>query len=243
MDKVHKTWFSPNLRQEVSVARWGHYGQPVLLFPTAGGDCEECERMLMIRVLTPLIDAGRIKVYSPDSVAGRAWINRRYSAARKAWVQNQYDKYVYHELLPWIRTDCRSPDVEVITAGSSIGAYNAIVSMTRHPDAFKLAIGMSGTYDLSGWMDGVHSLDFHYSSPVHFLPLHPEGDHMDLLRRRFAIFAVGEGRWETPGNSWKAAHALGQRGVPNRVDLWGQNHDHDWPTWREMLPKYLGELT
>jgi esterase/lipase superfamily enzyme len=29
--------------------------------------------------------------------------------------------------------------------------------------------------------------------------------------------------------------------VPNRVDLWGPDHDHDWPTWREMLPKYLAE--
>ena len=56
------------------------------------------------------------------------------------------------------------------------------------------------------------------------------------------ILAVGEGRWDTPGNSWELAAALGRRGVPTRVDRWGPPHDHDWPTWREMLPKYMSEM-
>ena len=243
MHKMRTTWYSPHLQQNVTIARWGHYGQPVLLFPTAGGDCEECERMLMIRALSSLIDGGRIKVYSCDSVAGRGWINDDFSPVHKAWLQNQYDGFVYDELVPAIRADCRDPNIEIIAAGSSIGGYNAICSLTRHPDAFKLAICMSGTYDLSGWMDGVHTLDFHYSSPLHFLKYMQEGDHLNLLRRRFAILAAGEGRWENPGGAWKMASALGSRGIPNRVDLWGPNHDHDWPTWRTMLPTYLSKLT
>ena len=40
MEKVRATWYSPRLRQDVSVARFGHYGAPLLLFPTAGGDAE-----------------------------------------------------------------------------------------------------------------------------------------------------------------------------------------------------------
>ena len=39
------------------------------------------------------------------------------------------------------------------------------------------------------------------------------------------------------------AHVLGSRGVPNRVDPWGPEWHHDWPTWRRMLPQYLDELT
>ena len=35
---------------------------------------------------------------------------------------------------------------------------------------------------------------------------------------------------------------FGAKGVPNRVDPWGPEHDHDWVTWREMLPKYLDEM-
>lgn len=243
MEKLRSTWYSPRLRREVTVARFGHYGAPLLLFPTAGGDAEECERMLMIRALRPLIDAGRLKVYSPDSVAGQTWIDKNISPGHKAWVQNQYDGYVYEELVPAIRADCRSPGIELFTAGASLGAFNAVASVCRHPDAFRTAICMSGTYDFTGWMEGEHPVDFHMASPLHFLKHLGEGEQLRRLRQRFIILAAGEGRWENPGNSWRMAAGLGARGVPNRVDLWGREHDHDWPTWREMLPKYLAEMT
>ena len=55
------TWYSPRIQQSATVTRWGHMGQPVLVFPTAGGDAEEIERMHLVRVLNPLIEAGRIK--------------------------------------------------------------------------------------------------------------------------------------------------------------------------------------
>jgi len=36
---------------------------------------------------------------------------------------------------------------------------------------------------------------------------------------------------------------MGEKGIPNRVDPWGPEYDHDWPTWRRMLPHYLDQLT
>ena len=60
--KVTKTvsrWYSPGCAQDITLARWGHCGQPVLLFPTAGGDAEEAERMELIGAIWPLIEAGR----------------------------------------------------------------------------------------------------------------------------------------------------------------------------------------
>ncbi len=101
---------------------------------------------------------------------------------------------------------------------------------------------MSGTYDLSGRLGGHWSEDFYYSSPLHWLPGLAEGQQLDLLRTRFVVLATGQGRWENPDESWTVAHALGERGIPNRVDLWSDRHDHDWPTWREMLPLYLDDL-
>lgn len=241
--KLTDRWYSPRLNTEVNVARWGHYGQPVLLFPTAGGDFEESERFLMLDVLEPLLEAGRIKVYACDSVAGRIWTDGHSSGAFRARIQNAFDGFVADELVPAIRADCKVSDIEVITAGASIGAFNALASICRHPDVFKAAVCMSGTYDLSRWLEGEHTLDFHYSSPLHFLPGLGEGRQLDLLRQRFVLLATGEGRWENPGQSWRVAHVLGSKGVPNRVDPWGPQYDHDWPTWREMLPMYLDKLT
>jgi len=102
-----------------------------------------------------------------------------------------------------------------------------------------MAFGMSGTYDLSRYLDGRWNDDFYYSSPLHYLAELPDGVQLSDLRRRFIVLATGSGRWENTEESWRMANALGARAIPNRVDDWGDRYDHDWPTWRQMLPQYL----
>jgi esterase/lipase superfamily enzyme len=242
MSKQTSTWRSERLGQEVLVARWGEVGTPVLVFPTAAGDAEECERFLMIRVLAPMLEQQRIKLYSVDSVAGQAWLDEARTPAEASSMQNRFDAFVVHELVPLIRQDCRDPQAEIVVAGASIGAFNALAAICRHPDIFSHAICMSGTYDLKKFMRGKMTRDYYESSPLHFLPDLSEGEQLRRLRERFVLLAHGDGRWEDPDQSWRAADALGKRGVPNRVDAWGKEWDHDWPTWRKMLPQYLGEF-
>jgi len=233
-------WYSPHVEQNIQLVRWGHMGTPVLLFPTAGGDAEEVERFHLIGAVKPLIDAGRIKVYSVDSVAGKAWISRQHSAEFCSYLQNMFDAMIYREIVPAIRHDCQTPDIEIIATGASIGAFNSVATVCRHPDAFKMAIAMSGTYDLSNYLEGRFIQDFYFASPLHFLP-GLEGPMLDRLRKRMIIMPSGEGDFEDIGESWRMAAVLGAKGIPNRVDSWGPEWRHDWGTWRAMLPKYLGE--
>ena len=69
-----------------------------------------------------------------------------------------------------------------------------------------------------------------------------EGPRLEALRKRFVLLASGEGEAEDINESWRAAQVLGARGIPNRVDSWGTEWKHDWPTWRNMLHKYVEEL-
>ena len=239
--KTVSRWYSSRVQQEVTVVRYGTYGAPVLLFSTAGGDAEEAERFLMIEALGGLLEAGRIKLFTCDSVAGRAWTSGEMSPRHCSWLQNQFDGFIYHELVAAIHQDCGDQELDIIAAGASIGAFNAVAAACRHPDAFHRVIAMSGTYDLRRFLGGEWNDDFYYSSPLHFLPDLREAEHLDQLRRCFILLATGEGRWEDPGESWRMAEVLGAKGVPNRVDAWGSDWHHDWPTWRQMLPKYLGE--
>ena len=241
MQKDVTRWHTSRLEQHVQLVRWGHYGTPVLLFPTAGGDAEEVERFHLIGALGPLIDEGRIKVYSTDSIAGRTWISGDHSAEFCSRVQNLFDEFIYKEVTPAIRNDCKDDGIEIIATGASIGAFNAVATVCRHPDAYKMAIAMSGTFDLSKYLEGRMNQDFYFSSPLHYLP-NLEGPQLDLLRTRFILMPSGEGNYEDIGESWRMASVLGARGVPNRVDPWGQHWHHDWMTWREMLPKYLAEF-
>ena len=235
------TWFSPRVERDITVARWGHFGTPVLLYPTAGGDALECERMLMIDAIAPLIEAGRIKVYSVDSVAGRAWAEKK-PVDYCARLQNAFDECIAREVVPAIRTDCNDAGIEVVVAGASIGAFNAVATICRHPDLFRLAIAMSGSYDFERLFGMRPNEDFYFAAPLLFLPNLGESEQLDWLRDRFVLLATGTGRYEYAADSWRMAEVLGARGVPNRVDAWGAEWHHDWPTWRRMLPQYVDEF-
>ncbi len=236
-------WHSDRVKREVTLNRWGSFGQPVLIFPTAGGDAGEIERMHVIRVLEPLLTEGRVKIYSCDSVGGQVWFSKEGPPEHRMWLQHQFHQYVKHEVVPAIRMDCKKSDIPVWAAGASIGAFHAVAMVCRFPDLFHRAIGMSGTYNLLRFIESSgYTEEYFVSSPLQFVPT-LGGPHLEALRRRFILLASGEGRAENLGESWAMANVLGRQGIPNRVDSWGHDWHHDWPTWRNMLPKYLGEWT
>jgi esterase/lipase superfamily enzyme len=187
------------------------------------------------------VDSGRVKVYSCDSVAGRALATFAGTPAYRMWLLNQFHEAVANEVLPAIYADLGGHRPRIVTAGASIGAFNAVAVLSRYPDRFEAAIGMSGTYRLQRFVDEQFSDDLYLASPLDFLP-GLEGPQLETLRQRRVILASGEGAWEDIGESWALADTLGRKGVPNRVDSWGPEFEHDWATWWRMLPQYLDEV-
>ena len=237
--KVVERWYSPRTQRELTLARWGHYGTPVLVFPTAGGDAEEIERHHLLGHLWEGVDAGRFKVYSIDSTAGRALATHEGSPEHRAWLFNQYQQAIEQEVVPAIHSDSAGQQ-PIVATGSSIGAFNALACVCRYPQPVR-------------------------RGHLHERHLPPGEVHPGLERRPLLLlagpFRAGPQRRAPgpaadpvrpvrhrprplggPGESWAAANVLGEKGIPNRVDVWGPEWDHDWPTWWEMLPNYLREL-
>jgi esterase/lipase superfamily enzyme len=240
--KTVQRWFSDRMQEEITVARWGAVGRPVLIFPSAGGDAQEAERNGLVDACGQLLAEGRVKLYSVDSIAGQAMVAKTGSPEHRTWLLNQFHECIRREVVPAIHSDLGGQALDVITAGASIGAFNAVAVLCRYPDVFSAAIGMSGSYRIERFYDQAWTQDLYFSAPLQFLP-GLDGPQLDLLRQRFAVLASGEGAWEDVGESWRMAAALGARQIPNRVDNWGPQWAHDWPSWRAMLPQYLGELT
>ena len=240
--KSAERWYSGRIQGEITVARWGTWGRPVLVFPSAGGDAEEIERFGLVDACGPLLAEGRVKLYSVDSTAGRAMIAKTGPVEHRLWLLNQFHECVRWEVVPAIHSDLGGQAMDVIVGGASIGAFNAMAVLCRYPDVFGAAIGMSGTYRIERFYDEAWTEDLYFAAPLQFLP-GLDGPQLDRLRSRFALLASGEGDWEDIGESWRMAAALGDKAVPNRVDNWGPQWAHDWPTWHRMLPQYLHELT
>lgn len=219
MQKQAWTWTSTRLPHPARLARWGHFGVPVLVFPTAGGDFEEIERFQLVAALGPLIDGGRIKVYSVDGLAARA----RLSGS--ANIDDRFDAFLCEEVLQRIRTDCQDMRIEPMLAGAILGAATAASTLLRHPDSFRSAIGMSGVY--GDPINDVAALSV---------------SRLEQLKGRAITVGTGGGDYENPGESKRLADALGAKGVQCRFKYWGPARDRTWSTWRKELPGLVGEL-
>ncbi|PZS26080.1 MAG: hypothetical protein DLM59_18955, partial [Pseudonocardiales bacterium] len=168
--KAVERWHSERLHSEITLVRWGTYGRPVLVFPTAGGDAEEVERNGLVDACGPLLAEGRIKMYSVDSVAGQAMMLRTGSPEHRTWVLDQFHDCIRREVVPAIHADLGGHAVDVIASGASIGAFNAVAVLCRYPDVFSAAVGMSGTYGIERFYDPPWTEHLYFSSPLQFLP-------------------------------------------------------------------------
>jgi esterase/lipase superfamily enzyme len=225
------------LNRGMGVARWGHFGRPVILFPTGGADYLDVERFLLVRALEPLITAGRIKVYAVDSVCRQGWL-ADVPAAKKVALQVAYDRWLTVELFPFVQADCGGCEQRFVVAGASLGAYQAWTAAARHPDRIGVCVGMSGTYRMDRRLDGYWDEDWYFHDPYQFLANLGEGALLDRLRSVRFVLGLGE-RWENPDYTETAAAVLAERRIPTTVMRWRSPAGHDWPTWRTMLPAAL----
>ena len=125
MQKEQSSWFSPSLNKEMPIVKYGHYGFALLLVPTAAADYLEYERFQMIDVLAPLIDAGKLSVFSIDSINNDSLLNNEKLSEHNAIRHNQLNEYVFNEVVTFIRYNTRSETIHYII-GSSLGAFDAI---------------------------------------------------------------------------------------------------------------------
>lgn len=233
-------WHSPSLNREMEIVTYGHYGVPVLIFPTAAADFLEYERFQLIDALEEVIDSGKAKIFSINSINRDGWLNRNSHPREKALWQVYYNRYITDEVVPYIWDSCRGR-VGVITAGASLGAFHCANQLFRRPDLFDGMIAMSGSYDIRGYFSGdYYDENIYYNNPVDYLP-DLGGHYLDLLRgKRHIYVTTGQGDWENPDASRRLSAILREKGVGHEFGLWGHEWAHDWPTWRAMMRYYLG---
>jgi len=65
-------WFSPILGQGMPIVSYGHWGHPLLLFPTAAADYLENERFGLVGSIGGAIAEGRVRVFSINSINNQA---------------------------------------------------------------------------------------------------------------------------------------------------------------------------
>jgi esterase/lipase superfamily enzyme len=244
VDRVHLDLDAPGLDRPGAVIRYGHWGRPVLAFPTEQGRAWDYENNGMVDAVAGLIDAGRIKLYCVDSYDHLTWSDRSVPLEERARRHGVYESWITDHVVPAIGRDSPGTGDAVVT-GCSLGAFHALNLALKRADLFPVAICQSGSYDPSRWHGwGERGSAAYFSNPTDYVQ-NLGGNHLEWLRARvFVLLTVGQGAWEThPTESLPStrlmAGLLRAKGIGCELDEWGVDVSHDWPWWQRQLAYHL----
>ena len=225
----------------------GHWGRPVVVFPSESGRAHDFENNGMVEAVRSLLDAGRVKLYCVDSADSATWSDRSVPLERRAQLHDDYERWVLDEVVTFVHGDSGGLQ-PVMTVGCSLGAYHAANIALRHAHVFPQALCMSGSYDPSEWNAwGDRGDASYFHNPMQYVAnLH--GDHLAWLRHHVHLTLVcGQGMWEdTTGaqaSTRKLAGLLAEKDIPHELDVWGHDVAHDWPWWRRQLTHHLSRMS
>ena len=244
MDRLQVELDAPGLDRPGTVIRYGHWGRPMVVFPSEQGRAWDYENNGMIGAIADLIDAGRVKVFCVDSYDHVTWSDRSLPLEERARRHAAFASWITDRVMGFVADDTRGA-LEAIATGCSMGAFHALSFGLTRADLFPLAICQSGSYDPSRWHAwGERGDAAYFANPTDFVP-HLHGDHLEWLRSRARILlVVGEGPWETnPTESLPQARQmaglLAEKGIPHELDVWGHDSAHDWPWWQKQIAHHL----
>ncbi len=242
MERRDVPLWSPAIGAEGHVLVYGHWGRPLLAFPSQEGPAWQYEERGMIAAIGNLIEEGRVKVYAVDSYDSGSWYRQDIPLEQRAELHGRYEDWIVNQVAAFIADDAGGPAGIAVT-GVSFGAYHAANFALRRADLFPLAICQSGVYDVSVVGGGERGDAVYFNNPADYVS-HLGGDHLDWLRGRVnLVLLAGQGMWEdTTGalaSTRSFAGQLAEKGIPHELDLWGHDSPHDWPAWRAQIAHHL----
>jgi esterase/lipase superfamily enzyme len=238
MRREYHKWFSHALGREMEMLTYGHDGLPGIVFPTSQGRFFEFEDRGMVGAVADKIEGGRLQLFCVDSVDAESWYNRGVGPDWQIARQVQYENYVLREVLPFIRSQNHRPHLAAL--GCSFGGYHAVNIAFRHPHLFTGCLSMSGAFDLRGlgFLRGFHNDNTYFNLPFEYLPNLHDWGILDRMRHNTYVLATGvhDQCWN---DNERLAAVMRSKGIPVRLDVWGDNARHDWPWWQRMAQVYL----
>lgn len=231
---------SPAMGRKVHLWAYGHFGPPVLVFPSAAGFAHEWDRQGMLEVLAPLIHGGKAKFYCPESNVSEVWTNKDRPLSHRMQRHGAYERFILDTLVPFIREDCRWPNAPITAVGCSLGGTYAALFALKHPETFPQVLCMSGRYMMTE-LTKENSGELYFNNPLAFVP-GLSGDALDRVRKHTHLTLVcGRGPYEEGciEETIALGNLLQHKQIPSHTDIWGRDSRHDWDYWKKQVVMHL----
>ncbi len=175
-------------------------------------------------------------MFCPDAIDTESWYNKSAHPRIRVLRHLQYERYILHELLPFLRW--RNPSTQLAVTGCSFGGYHALNFSLKHPDITTQCVSLSGAFDIHQFLDGYYDDDCYFNCPPDFLANMTDDWFLSRYRKMKIVLASGE--WDMClDQNVKMSHVLNGKSVPHWLDVWGDHTGHDWPFWLKMVGKYF----
>jgi esterase/lipase superfamily enzyme len=235
MQETYKKWYTPHLSREFEMLVFGQSGYPVIIFPTSMGRYYQNKDFKLIESAAHLIDAGKIRVYTPDGIDNESWYNKSIHPADRVKTHMAYEKVIFDEVLSMAMNETGKS--KVCVGGCSFGGYHAVNLAFRHPEVTGYVITMSGAFDIKQFLHGYYDENCYFNNPPDYLVNVQESEYLQAMRRMGIILSTGERDFCLEWNR-QFSQILHGKGIPNWLDV-RPGGEHDWPVWRQLFPLYL----
>jgi esterase/lipase superfamily enzyme len=236
MNREYHKGYSRELHRDMELLIFGSGGQPVLIFPTSMGRFFDYENRGMVGVIAPKIDSGQLQLFCLDSVDSESWYNKAVQPRERVRRHIAYERYLIHELLPWIRSRNQSAGLGV--AGCSFGGYHSVNFALRHPDLVSHCVSMGGAFDIHQFLDGYYDDNCYFHCPPDYIANMNDDWYLSRYRQMRIVLATGEDDICRADNE-RMSQLMASKHIPHWLDVWGDHTGHDWPWWRQMEAKFF----
>jgi esterase/lipase superfamily enzyme len=235
MQRIHDTFRSRLLERLVEYVWFGVAGRTLVMFPTSGGRYFENEDRGLIDAVSGYVDTGRLQVCCIDAFNDQTWNCPGLHPAERVRRHDVYDRYLCEEMFPMVAARAGRGDTAVY--GASLGGFHAANFAARHPEQVARCIALSGLFDSRRLLEGYWDDLCYYHSPVHFVP-NMDHDWARRLGRVEWVIATGE-QDSLVGETRNFSQILRDKGIPVHREIWPGVFGHDWPFWKQHLPRFL----
>jgi len=228
----HIQYYSNILSRNINVEITGHWGHPILMFPSSGGQYTQNTDFGLIGSVMHLVEAGLVKIYNVETIDMLSFYDDNMNSETKIHNYELYMQFLKEEFIPYIQGQCNTHRIGV--AGVSFGGFHAANTAFRFPDVISHLIAMSGAFNIRNMTPLSEDMRIYYNCPNEFMQ-NEEGwkyNHMKIV--------LGTSDWDICLDKNKQMSAiLNEKGIDHWYDekKWV---DHDWPLWKMMFPEYLG---
>ncbi|QOR73915.1 esterase [Cruoricaptor ignavus] len=235
MPKIEFTdYYSHKLGLNVQVEITGHYGFPVLMFPTSQGSFLQNRDFGLNGSLHHWTENGRLKLFNVQTIDKLSFYDRTIPAWKKIRNHELWIQFLAQEYVPYLMHTHGVSRIAV--AGASFGGYHAADFAFRFPGMVSHLFCLSGAFNIRSFMDGYDDALVYMNCPNEFV----KNDEAWKYKHMHIVLSTSD--WDICREPTREmAGILRSKGINHWYDekKWIR---HDWPLWRMALPEYVAAL-